>query len=74
MNSYDLFLADDDVARLTGRKTRTAQIKALRAMGVPFFVNATGRAIVARAAIEGRYAPSTPNTALGWSPSVLGVR
>lgn len=74
MNVDNLFLTDDEVARLSGRKLRSAQVKALRQMGIPFFVNAAGRAIVARAAIEGRSAPVAETLARGWSPSVLAAR
>lgn len=48
-----MFLEDDEVAVLTGRKFKSLQVDQLRRMGIPFFVNALGRAVVARAAIEG---------------------
>ena len=48
------FLDDDELAKLTGRKMKGHQIAALRSMGLPFFVNATGHPVVTRSAIEGR--------------------
>lgn len=48
-----MFLTKEELATLTGRKIKSLQIEQLRKMGVPFFVNAVGQAVVARAAIEG---------------------
>lgn len=48
-----MFLSDDEVATLTGRKVKKLQIEALRKMGLQFFVNAMGRPVVAKAVIEG---------------------
>lgn len=65
------FLDANEIAILTGRKFKSLQIDALRKMGIPFFVNATGHAIVARAAIEGgRSAPAAAPKA-AWVPRVL---
>ena len=50
----DMFLNKDEIAVLTGRKTKSKQIDALRHMGLPFWVNANNAPVVARAAIEGR--------------------
>jgi len=44
----EMFLTDAEVSRPTGRKMKSAQIDALRQMSVPFFVNATGHAVVTR--------------------------
>lgn len=63
----DTFLSPQEIEELTGVKTgktiagkkRTRedlQIDWLRASGIPFWPNARGRPIVARAAIEGRKA------------------
>lgn len=49
----EMFLNKDEMARLTGRKFKSKQIEALRAMGISFFINAIGEPIVARAVIEG---------------------
>ncbi|WP_343728487.1 DUF4224 domain-containing protein [Duganella sp.] len=68
-----MFLEDDEVAVLTGRKFKSLQVDQLRRMGIPFFVNALGRAVVARAAIEGRgmaAAPAAP-AKQPWVPKVL---
>jgi hypothetical protein len=50
------FLEPNEICELTGRKMKSKQIDALRRAGLPFFVNATGHPIVARATIEGRTA------------------
>lgn len=49
-----IFLTKEDVADLTGRKTKTKQIEQLRTMGVIFWINAHGVPVVPRSAIEGR--------------------
>jgi hypothetical protein len=59
-----LFLDDDEMAQLTGRKTKAAQIRALRAMGIPHQVNAAGRAVVVVANITGAYLAKP--AAAGW--------
>jgi hypothetical protein len=71
-----MFLEDNEVAVLTGRKFKSLQVDQLRRMGIPFFVNALGRAIVARAAIEGRGAPAAPAapTKQPWVPKVLRAK
>lgn len=48
------FLSKEDVATLTGAKIKTKQIEQLRKMGLPFWVNAQGQAVVPRSAIDGR--------------------
>lgn len=45
------WLSPAEVCELTERKTRPAQCRALRAMGVPFRPNAVGRPLVERAAV-----------------------
>ncbi|WP_081921913.1 DUF4224 domain-containing protein [Hydrogenophaga intermedia] len=49
-----MFLTDDELAELTGRKQRARQVAALRAQGVPFVINAQGRPVVARSFFDGR--------------------
>lgn len=49
-----IFLEPSDLATLTGRKLKSDQIDQLRYMGIPFFINAAGRPVVTRAAVEGR--------------------
>lgn len=67
-----MFLTAEELRVLTGRTFKRLQIEALRKMGIPFFVNAMGRAIVARTAIEGngKAASATPPKQ-GWMPRVL---
>ncbi|WP_186053548.1 DUF4224 domain-containing protein [Burkholderia gladioli] len=66
----DLFLSLNDIVVLTGRKVKSKQVEALRRMGVPFFVNACGRPVVARSAIEGG---ATKALSPGWNPSIIGA-
>jgi len=62
------FLDDAELVALTGRKMKSRQIIELRRMGLPFFVNATGHAVVARSVIDGKadIQPKKP-----WVPKVL---
>lgn len=75
LSVVDMFLSPVELAVLTGRKVKSKQVEALRRMGVPFFVNACGRAVVTRAVIEGR-AQLERGTPVGarshWNPAVLG--
>ncbi|QHE94258.1 DUF4224 domain-containing protein [Pandoraea fibrosis] len=63
-----IFLSCEELVVLTGRKVKSKQIDTLRSMGLPFFVNACGRAVVSRAAIEGLPATRSSET---WAPRVL---
>lgn len=47
-----IFLEPDDVAILTGRKFKSDQVEQLRVMGIPFYVNAQGRPVVTKSALE----------------------
>ena len=47
------FLDQVEIATLTGRKFKSRQIDTLRSIAMLFFVNATGRPVVACAAING---------------------
>jgi hypothetical protein len=62
------FLTVDEVVFLTGRHLKTKQIQQLRAMGIPFYVNASGHAIVARAVINGARSDSYQPR---WKPAVV---
>jgi hypothetical protein len=66
----DMFLTKDEIATLTGRKTKSKQIEALRKMALPFWVNAHDAPVVARAAIEGTAPLDTPAKER-WVPNVL---
>jgi hypothetical protein len=50
--SSTLFLDDDELAQLTGRRLKSRQIEWLRQNGIAFRVNATGYPVVTRASIE----------------------
>lgn len=58
-----LFLTVEELVVLTGRRNDKLQIDALSLMGVPFLVNALGRAVVTRAAVEARVLTSAPPVA-----------
>ncbi|MGK5031508.1 DUF4224 domain-containing protein [Janthinobacterium sp. DSP2-3-3] len=64
------FLGADDVVTLTGRKIKRLQVEALRNMGIPFFVNAIGRPVVARTVVEGK-AAAAPQEKPAWQPPGL---
>ncbi|WP_374347695.1 DUF4224 domain-containing protein [Chitinimonas sp.] len=62
-----MFLDQQDLVVLTGRVQRRLQVDWLRKSGIPFFVNAAGRPVVARVAIEGRVqGDATPAPAAVW--------
>lgn len=62
----NIFLEREEIAVLTGRKSKRHQADALRRMGIAFFVNATGHPIVTRAAVEGK--PEIPRPKRTWVP------
>lgn len=64
-----MFLEPTELVILTGRRMKGHQIVALRQMGIPFHVNATGHPVVTRAAIEGR--KDTDIVKPVWVPQVL---
>lgn len=73
----DLFLAPNDIVSLTGvrggyrGKTREQrQIEVLRKQKIPFFINAAGRPVVAKAVIEGSAAPKH-SAPLSWEPGIM---
>ncbi len=66
-----MFLSKDEVRTLTGRALKKQQIVQLRRMGLPFFVNAAGWPIVAKAVIEGGNDKHEQDKA--WRPEVLGT-
>lgn len=61
-----IFLEPSDVAKLTGRELKSAQVKELRRMGILFYINAAGHPIVPISVVEGRKedAPVKPK----WQP------
>ena len=78
----DTFLSPQEIEELTGVKTgrnkRTReqlQIEWLRASGIPFWENARGRPIIARAAIEGRRAAevAAAEPKKKWQPPALSL-
>lgn len=65
--SESAFLSGQDVAILTGRKLKSCQVVQLRKMGIPFYINASGRPIVTRSAVEG-LPPNIIKTT--WEPTI----
>jgi len=53
-------LTRDEVAELTGKKTRPAQARALSAMRIPFAIDGLGKICVSRRAVEERLAGRNP--------------
>ncbi len=64
----ELFLNPKDVIQLTDKKKKSAQIAALRQMGIRFLINPSGRPVVPKSSIDGRKAEPVDKT---WSPAVL---
>jgi hypothetical protein len=64
-----MFLTEDEVSVLTGRKVKKLQVEQLRRMGIPFYVNAVGRPVVVRSVLEGRKEQET--TKPKWQPRML---
>jgi Domain of unknown function (DUF4224) len=64
-----VFLTSEELAALTGRKVRRLQVEQLRNMGIPFYVNAVGRAVVVRSILEGSKDQQQPRAK--WQPNVL---
>lgn len=63
------FLTAAEIAELTGRRAHRLQIETLRAQGLPFFLNAAGKPMVPRSAIEGKSAPAAAKPARKpWQP------
>lgn len=54
----EMFLTRDEVATLTGAKTRARQIAMLRKNGIRHYLNAAGWPVVSRATVEGSQVPA----------------
>lgn len=67
----DTFLSQPEIVYLTGRKTKSRQILALRQMGIPFYVNMIGFPIVTKVAIAGEARREPPRSK--WTASVLAT-
>jgi hypothetical protein len=68
IESSPLFLSDQELIELTGRKTRRLQIEQLKRMLIAFRINAIGKPVVTRDAVIGTPATSAHN---GWSPRAM---
>lgn len=65
-----IFLNPDDVAVLTGKKNKSGQIAWLRSEGFIFYVNAAGRPVVPKSAVESKSGVTQPLDQT-WVPNVL---
>lgn len=65
------FLTKDEVAELTGLKTKKRQVEQLRKMGLPFWLNAAEAPIVPRSAIEGKATARQATPKPQWVPPGL---
>lgn len=65
------FLSAEDVAILTGRRFKGQQIAELKVMGIPFWINAMGKPIVARAVVEGRKIAAADAPRERWQPKMM---
>jgi hypothetical protein len=68
---FPLFLTDQEIVELTGRKLRRLQIEQLRRRLLPFHVNALGRPVVTRAAVTGAHSAKKDAAQKGWAPRVV---
>ncbi|WP_288076457.1 DUF4224 domain-containing protein [Pseudomonas sp.] len=68
------FLDDNEIRLLTGRCQKAKQIDQLKRMGLPFYINAAGRPVVARSAIDTtrRLEVSSTQPSI-WRPKILGT-
>lgn len=66
-----MFISNEHLEKLTGKKQKSQQIAQLRKMGIPFFINASGHPVVTVVAVEGK-AQSTKKTEKPWTPKWAG--
>lgn len=69
-NLMSIFLTSDELVTLTGKRHKSSQIAWLRNSGIPFYVNASGRPVVTRSAIEGGVKKGTIAAPAAWQPAV----
>jgi hypothetical protein len=69
-----MFLEPEELRVLTGKAQKVKQVEQLRRMGLPFYVNAAGHPVVARAVIEGASRQEQSAAIVKpWRPAVLGT-
>jgi len=66
-----LFLTDEEIATLTGRRLKSKQIEWLRKEGIPFRTSATGHPVVTRSTIDGR--PEPLSIDVPWKSNAIGA-
>lgn len=73
MEQTEMFLSDEQVIKLTGRKTKKLQCEHLKRLGIPFHQNAAGKPVVCRVHVEvlppAANEPESEPT--GWKPNKL---
>jgi len=62
------FLTAKELVELTGRRAHKLQIETLRKQGLPFFLNAAGKPIVPRSAIDGKSEAAAKLQKKTWTP------
>jgi hypothetical protein len=67
----DVFLDDAALRKLTGFAHKARQVEQLRRMGVPFWVNGRGQAVVACSAVQGSKPAEVDTPKQAWVPRVL---
>ena len=65
-----LFLENDELVKLTGRRFKSHQIAWLRKQAIPFRISATGHPVVTRSAIDTAANQAGP-VRTGWTPRVI---
>lgn len=65
------FMEPEDIVKLTGRTQRAMQIRALKKMGVAFFVNDIGRPVVLWDVVKGKQNANVAPAKKPWVPKVL---
>lgn len=65
-----LFLDDEEIEKLTGRKRKGSQIEALKQMAIAFRVNAIGRPVVTRADVTGQAQAKGNKVKNTWTPGL----
>ena len=68
-DKMSIFISQNDLELLTGKKRKSCQIESLRDMGIAFYVNAAGRPVVPVSSINKKEIEKQNND--NWVPAVL---
>jgi hypothetical protein len=64
-----IFLSQNDLELMTGKKRKSCQIESLRGMGIAFYVNASGRPVVPVSSVNTKDLNQPQKEE--WKPAVL---